>query len=218
MKAVLFDLDETLLDRTRSLIRFCEWQATDRLKLKDVEGYVARFLELDANGSVWKDEVYEKLKHEFFIADSVGNLLAEYILQFQNFCQARPGALDAVRLLASRGFKLGLVSNGKSPFQENNFSALGVGDLFTTLIVSETVGCSKPDPKIFEIACSAIEVTPRECIFVGDNPNSDIRGAADLGMYTVFVPSLYFTDCSHASAVCADFNDLAGIVENAVNK
>lgn len=215
MKAVLFDLDETLLDRTSSLIRFCKWQGSDRLKLEDVEKYVARFMELDANGAVWKDAVYEALKREFLIPNSVDELLAEYMLQFRNFCQERPGALDSVRLLASKGFRLGLISNGISPFQENSFSALGVGDLFEAVVVSGAVGCSKPDPEIFEIACSALGATPKECIFVGDNPVSDIQGAAALGMYTIFIPGNYYGDCcSHADAVCADFKDLAAIVEN----
>src|SRR5690606_10089599 len=117
MNAVLFDLDETLLDRTSSLIRFCEWQATDRLSLRNVKEYIERFLGLDANGSVWKDRVYETLRREFPIEYCVDDLVSEYVLQFQNFCQERPGARDSVRALASKGFKLGLVSNGKSPFQ-----------------------------------------------------------------------------------------------------
>jgi len=140
------------------------------LKLKEVDRFVSRFLELDANGSVWKDKVYESLAREFCIKRSVDNLVAEYILEFKNFCRERPGALDAIRLIARNGYKLGLVSNGKSPFQENNFRALGVSRLFSSVAVSEAVGFRKPNPEIFEISCQALEVTPEECIFVGDNP------------------------------------------------
>lgn len=213
MKAILFDLDETLLDRSGSLTRFCYWQATSVLEIDDADRFVRRFIELDANGSVWKDRVYQVLKIEFSIPESTNELVDQYLAHFSDFCQARPGALDAVRQLADDGYKLGLVSNGKSPFQENNFSALGVADLFGTIIVSDAVGYKKPDPRIFEMACKELSVSPDDCVFIGDNPVADIQGAAGLGMYTVFIPSnLYGNQCMGATAVCTDYNDLVSII------
>lgn len=216
MKAVLFDLDETLLDRSGSLLRFCHWQATELLGIEDVNRFVKRFVELDNNGSVWKDRVYQALKSEFSIQKSIDDLVGEYLVHFSNFCQERPGALEAVRQLAEKGYKLGLVSNGKSPFQENNFSALGIDDLFNTVIISEAVGYRKPEPAIFEMACKELAVKPEYCVFVGDNPVADIQGGNALGMYTAFIPSdRYGNQCLGADAVCPDYRDLLSIVENA---
>ena len=89
MKAVLFDLDETLLDRNLSLRHFCRWQATEQLGLNRVDDYVSRFIALDANGSVWKDRVYWMLKCEFGLQWSVDELVSQYLNHFCEFCQLK---------------------------------------------------------------------------------------------------------------------------------
>lgn len=216
MKAILFDLDETILDRSASLREFCRWQAQESLDITDVKGFIARFIELDQNGSVWKDKVYGALKEEFAIHLSTDALVQQYVTGFSRFCREKPGALKAIREIAHEGYKLGLISNGKSPFQENNLSALGVAALFDAIVVSEAVGCRKPEPAIFELASKELSVSPEKCIFVGDSPIADIRGAANVGMYTVFIPSdLHGAKCSEADAVCRCYSELLSIIENA---
>ena len=66
IKAVLFDLDQTLLDRTASLKSFVDWQVKGMLRsqVSDRDLFIKRFIELDANGKVWKDRVYEILIDE----------------------------------------------------------------------------------------------------------------------------------------------------------
>jgi len=133
MEAVLFDLDGTLLDRAASLTNFVQWQVEGMLKSEVVEKrqFVTRFLELDANGLVWKDKVYEKLIEEFRISNwSVAELLTSYELCFCAFSKPMKGASEVVETIKSMGVKIGLVSNGKSPFQERNFEALGISRLF----------------------------------------------------------------------------------------
>ena len=60
MPAALFDLDETLLDRSGALKAFTHWQANEILGASSnlQNDFVARFIELDQKGMVWKDEVY----------------------------------------------------------------------------------------------------------------------------------------------------------------
>lgn len=75
IKAVIFDLDGTLLDRDTSLKRFVSAQY-DRMKaLHKVpkEVYLTRFIELDARGYVWKDLVYQSLIEEFELQDITMN-------------------------------------------------------------------------------------------------------------------------------------------------
>lgn len=217
MEVVIFDLDETLLDRTESLTRFCRWQAEHQCGLDDDASnrYVHRFLELDRNGEVWKDVVYATLKNEIELKVETERLLSTYLSDFSSYCIPKKGAPTAVRKLHSLGYRLALISNGKSPFQENNFSALNLDDYFDEVVVSDAVGCKKPDLEIFEITCSRLGVGPTDCAFVGDNPRADIQGAALAGMYTIYVPGYYGSTCSGANAVCTDFTDLPGLVQNA---
>jgi putative hydrolase of the HAD superfamily len=219
MKAVLFDLDGTLLDRNASLIEFVRWQAQGMLKTEilNVEQFVKRFIELDANGYVWKDKVYESLISEFSIQNwSVEELLTSYELCFCAFAKPMEGAVEAVKTLSSMGAKIALVSNGKTPFQERNFNALGISSLFDTIVVSEAVGLRKPEKAIFELACELLETDVSNAIFVGDSPNADIEGANNAGMYSVYIPSLRKPSCEKADIVCKDFKELPNIV-SAVN-
>ncbi len=72
MKAVLFDLDEILLDRTQSLKDFVRWQTQGMLKssINNDEEFGYHFIELVAQGNIWKDQVYQQLFHGFNIRGS----------------------------------------------------------------------------------------------------------------------------------------------------
>jgi len=214
MKAVLFDLDETLLDRTVSLRNFVTEQAKGLVTDTEVECFVRRFLTLDANGAVWKDAVYDALVAEFEIsAKSSGELLADYLARFRLFCLPKPGALEALQTLHTSGLQLGLVSNGRSPFQEHCFEALGLAHLFDDVVISGAVGCSKPDRDIFLLSCNNLGVHPEQAIFVGDNPLADIQGANAVGMHTIYVPGSFGADCADADMMCPDLTKLPALIK-----
>ncbi|WP_445116827.1 HAD family hydrolase [Acinetobacter sp. WZC-1] len=208
--AILFDLDETLLNRQAALMDYCKWQATQCFAFDEltVQKYVHRFIQLDAAGSVWKDQVYRQLKQEFPIPDTVNRLVSIYLSQFQRFCTANPNVAATLADLSRQGYLSGLISNGKSPFQENNFNHLGLNRYFSTVIVSEAVNLRKPDPEIFQLACARLAVQPEQCIFVGDNELADIQGAIGAGMYAVKYARDSTEIHSQAHAVIHDFADL----------
>ena len=218
MKAVLFDLDETILDRSESLKNFASWQARGMLRseVRDENLFTERFIELDANGKVWKDEVYKTLVSEFSISRwSVKELLTSYELCFSGFCKPKKGVVEAIKTIHEMGKRLALVSNGRSPFQERNFNSLGISYLFDAVIVSEAVGLRKPDPAIFELACQRLGIEPRKAIFVGDNPGADIKGSKSVGMYSIYIPSHYGDQCDEADATCEVFPALPNMVKAA---
>ena len=187
-----------------------------RSEVNDDALFVNRFIELDANGTVWKNEVYEILIDEFSIKGwSVSELLASYELCFSGFCQQKKGVVEAVQIIKNMGMKLALVSNGKSPFQERNFNSLGISHLFDVVIISEAVGLRKPDRAIFELAVKRLAVEPNKSIFVGDNPQADIIGSNKVGMYSIYITGHYGDKCDLADIVCEDFKKLPNIIKNA---
>lgn len=123
-KAVIFDLDQTILDRTTSLIKFLGWQINffQLVPTMKKELFIQRFLELDDNGKVWKDRVYEQLTHEFSI-DHVSRdiLLESYINDFNKFSCCFEHIEKTMTQLKHQGYLIGLISNGRTPFQEHNF-------------------------------------------------------------------------------------------------
>jgi putative hydrolase of the HAD superfamily len=188
-----------------------------RSYVKDEEKFVTRFMELDSNGTVWKDKVYETLLEEFGIKEwSSAELLSVYENCFCGFAIPREGVRDAL-LVLSRSHKIGLISNGMSPFQERNFRGLGLSSFFQSVMVSQAVNLRKPDARIFQRGCEELGVEPSETVYVGDNPVADIQGAKDAGLLTVFVPTLLHPDCPFADAVCDDMSELPVIIKKLTN-
>lgn len=188
-KAIIFDLDQTILDRTTSLIKFLNWQINffQLVSTMKKEFFIQRFLELDDNGKIWKDSVYEQLIHEFSIDHvTYDRLLSSYINDFNKFSCCFKNVESTIIELREQGYLIGLISNGRTPFQEHNFYALGLTTFFSSIIISEAVGIRKPDPEIFLLCCKELDVCPKNCIFVGDNEVADIQGAKAVGMKTIF--------------------------------
>ncbi|MFT5123252.1 MAG: putative hydrolase of the HAD superfamily [Candidatus Omnitrophota bacterium] len=142
--------------------------------------------------------MYAALIREFQIEGwSCAELLAIYESCFCAYSVPKPGILDALTEISTR-YKLGLISNGMSPFQERNFRGLGVASIFESVTVSAAVNLRKPDPAIFHLACSELDVLPSEAFYVGDNPIADIEGARDAGLRTIFIPSSAHPHCAAA--------------------
>ena len=220
MKAVIFDLDETILDRSTSLIDFLQWQVDFILRDEVVQkkAFVKRFIELDNHGKLWKDKVYSALISEFKITGwTAQELLQLYELSFCAFCKPKPNVMNAITSLYEAGYQIGLISNGISPFQERNFYALGVQKYFSSILVSDAVGIRKPEAAIFELGCRALGVDKHKAVYIGDNPIADIKGAKAAGLKTIFIPSRLVDQCELADEICADFSLLPGIVDKLVS-
>ncbi|KAA0965763.1 HAD-IA family hydrolase [Sporosarcina sp. ANT_H38] len=186
IKAVLFDLDGNLLDREVSLERFIKSQH-ERLN-KSVghilkEQYVSKFIELDCRGYIWKDKVYQQMVAEFNITGvSWEQLLQDYVHQFKGYCVPFPNLIQMLTSLTNQSIVLGIISNGKGQFQMDNIMALGIEHYFETILISEKEGIKKPDPLLFKKALEQLNITPNECIFVGDHPENDVKASKDVGM------------------------------------
>jgi putative hydrolase of the HAD superfamily len=190
IKALLFDLDGTLLNRDASVHKFINNQY-DRLRKfvghipKDT--YITRFIELDCRGYVWKDQVYQQMVSEFYIINlKWEDLLQDYLERFKDSSVPFPNLKEMLEELKLHDFKLGIITNGKGQFQYDNIKALGIEHYFSTILISEWEGIKKPDPKVFKRGLQQLQVLPDECIFVGDHPNNDILAAKKLGMKTIW--------------------------------
>ncbi|OAI39124.1 hypothetical protein AYO38_08130 [bacterium SCGC AG-212-C10] len=86
--------------------------------------------------------------------------------------------------LHGRGLRLGLAANQPATVIAK-LEAHGIAQLFSHREVSGHHGYRKPDVRLFLRACEDLEVTPEECIMVGDRIDNDIAPARLLGMRTV---------------------------------
>ena len=189
IKAILFDLDDTLLDRTTSLAEFVKEQH-QRFKLDHVayETYHRRFLELDQRGYAAKPQVFHALITEFAIPASVEALLADFEQGAWTSCTLLPDAAAVLAGLRVRGYKLGVITNGEEWSQMRKLRVAGLLTLFDLIVISGNEQVKKPNPQIFMRAAERLAVRPDECAFVGDHARNDIYGAGAVGMKTIWYP------------------------------
>lgn len=190
IKAILFDLDGTLLDRQSSLIKFIDYQYDkfiDYLNHIDKNAFKSKFIELDQNGYVWKDKVYAQLINIFNIIDlSADDLQDDYINNFCNQCLPYPNLKETLDILSSNGYKLGIITNGKYPFQYNNIKSLQIVQYMDVILVSEKENIKKPNPLIFERAAKNLDLELYECLFVGDSLRNDYEASKKAGMHSIY--------------------------------
>ncbi|OZB96274.1 HAD family hydrolase [Paenibacillus sp. XY044] len=189
IKGVLFDLDGTLLDRDNSLLRFAEdqYERIPELHHVDRDQYIRRFIELDARGYVWKDNVYEQLVREMDLKLAWERLLEDYVAGFRLHCTGYPHLREMLTVLKDRGMKLGIISNGFGEFQWGSIRGLGIADHFDVILISELEGLRKPEPEIFRRALDRLELHPEETAFVGDHPVYDVEASRKVGMTAIWM-------------------------------
>lgn len=190
IKAIFFDLDETLISRAGAIRAFiadqfhryaAELEGIDRYE------YVGRFLAMEDNGRIPKDMLYPAFVAELNITGiGADALLRDYRRVYPKFASPNPGALQTVERARAAGLSVGVVTNGNAEVQHAKLSSIGIEKLLDAVIISEAVGLRKPDPKIFELAASELAVELEATLFVGDNPEVDIVGAAGAGMRTAW--------------------------------
>ena len=216
IKAVLFDLDGTLLNRDESVKHFIERQY-DRflMQLNHIpkETYISRFIQLESRGYVWKDKVYSQLVDEFQIVSITSDqLLEDYLNEFKNSCIPFPNLVSMLEQLKSRGIVLGIITNGYGQFQMDNVRALEIEKYFDAILVSEWEGLKKPDPQIFHRALNKLQVEPKESVFIGDHPENDVKAAQNVGMKAIWKKDFQW-DNVEADAIVQDLLELPSIVE-----
>ncbi|MGV8082944.1 MAG: HAD family hydrolase [Coriobacteriia bacterium] len=92
----------------------------------------------------------------------------------------------AFERLRGRGLRIGLISNWDDRLA-SIVEGLGMGEFVETTVCSAAVGLSKPDPRIFELACERMGVSPQRCAHVGDHQYADVMGARLVGMQPVLI-------------------------------
>ncbi len=187
---VLFDLDETLIDRAASISAYAHlFLAHHREEIALSEhAFVERFLALDGNGAVPRAAFFRALAAQLgsprIDAAAVARHFAEHAWKAPRLVHGALAALDA---LEARGVPIAIVTNGGASTQRQKLVNAGLADRVACCVVSEELGVRKPDPAIFLEASARLGVDPRASWFVGDDPVADIRGAGGVGFRTVWL-------------------------------
>jgi putative hydrolase of the HAD superfamily len=185
---VIFDLDQTLLDKNQSLINFSISQferfKLDRL-IPDREKFLEQFIELN-NQIIPKTSVYEILAEQFTLDKQLYNeLLNDLDLNFPKYCVGFQGLKEMLDILIVQGYKLGVITNGRGFYQRNKIESMGISSYFEDIVISGSVNLRKPDHKIFHLSLNNLNSSVNTSVFVGDNLKADIIPAKEIGMFTI---------------------------------
>ena len=201
----LFDLDQTLLDFHTSERRALEIVVTKNgLKFTDevYDHFKAKnkslWLELE-KGTINRTELFTIRFNDLFDfceGDSTGldplEVNADFIRTMSVNGVPMPGALEFVRKLREEipGARIYIASNGATINAQGRMASTGLDRLIEHLYISEDMGVNKPEKEFYDICLEGIGEPKETCIMVGDSLSSDMLGAKNAGLASVwFMPS-----------------------------
>jgi phosphoglycolate phosphatase len=180
LRAVLFDLDGTLIDSAPDLAGACNEMRVERglvplpyAELRRMVGSGARGMVGASFGVAPGDAGYEALRDEF---------LARYEARMTRETKVFEAMLPVLAWLAEHGTPWGIVTNKATRFAAPLVSWLGLGA--ATLVCGDTVAQAKPHPAPLLEAARRLAVAPAECVYVGDD-RRDVDAGRAAAMRTV---------------------------------
>ena len=214
IQAVLFDLDDTLLDWSarRNQLNAINRPHMDKLHdylvaeghwLPDKETFFQNFLGIltAAWAEAKKDWTAVNFAHILLTSFTqlgldVTRIDMTAVLHAYDW-QATPNvtlyddALDVLEALRQQTYKIGLITNSMMPMwmRDIELRAYGILDYFDVRLTSGDVGYMKPHPIIYERALALLGIQAAQAVFVGDRPANDIAGANAVGLISVLMSS-----------------------------
>jgi putative hydrolase of the HAD superfamily len=188
--AVLFDLDDTLFNRDKAFRSWTVWFVRNQLLIEDELRHTAvaeGIIRLDAHGYYPREALFAKIMEDHpSLGVDVAHCIAAYREQFMEHISPEEETTQALSALVEAGIPFGIVTNGPA-IQRHKMERLGLDRLTSCIFISEVFGCQKPDARIYLAAASCLNAEPREVLFVGDNPATDLLGAYSVGMKTAWL-------------------------------
>lgn len=207
LKAIFFDLDNTLchysagwesakvhgiraayevLHERHREIDFSSWNTAFQRATEEVSHYWEQPVQKGV--PVGLERTGRALGHLGLAIDEEGisTLTQAFYAAVLEHLQLYPDADAALRLLRPR-FTLGIVTNGPTDVQRAKIERLELSRRVDHVLISGELGFAKPDLTIFRRALELAAAEPEEFLFVGDSPETDIRGAKGAGMWAAWI-------------------------------
>jgi len=191
IKAVLFDLDQTLIDFIKMKTEACK---------SAIKAMIKAGLEINEKSG------YRKLMHTYFRIGIDSNIaftrfleeetgkaderilqagIDGYLKTKPSFLKPYPLVLETLEYLKSLNLKLGIITDAPKAKAIQRLEGMNITHFFDLIITLDDTGEEKPSEKPFKLAIEKLNLYPKEILFVGDSYIKDIKGAGKLGMKTL---------------------------------
>lgn len=183
MKAVLFDLDGTLIDTAADFIRII--QEMCRAEQRAVVDAALIRTQVSEGARAMVKLVYPELEVDdpVFLAHRQ-RFLDVYGADIAVDTDLFEGMYPLLEALEAKGIPWGIVTNKPRWLSEALLNALNLSERCAVLVCPEDVKHTKPDPEPMYLAAKHIQIDPKDCIYVGDHPR-DIDAGRNAGMYSI---------------------------------
>lgn len=191
---MLFDLDDTLLDRSQAvdnifhiMLKECYGNIEETLKAE----MLRKFKEYDNRGYGVSDKtaVFQSFFDEFTPVYRLPEPQEFWNQQFPLCFSISEHTVNLLKAIQEH-MKVAIITNGTIHRQKAKILNTGLHEYFDVILISDEVGLEKPDQRIFQLALNKLQVQPEDALFVGDNLEKDVVGPQGAGLKGIwFNPS-----------------------------
>ncbi|MFJ4833236.1 HAD family hydrolase [Streptomyces sp. NPDC088747] len=200
IRALVWDIDDTLFDYTgadRAGMRghlaaeglLDAYGSLDQALVRWREITDVHWARFAAGESDWQGQRRDRVRA--FLDRPLSDTEAEgwferYAGHFEAAWALFPDTVPALDALAA-SHRHAVLSNSSLPNQDRKLRVLGLRDRFEAVLCAAELGVSKPAVAAFHAACDALGLPPHQVAYVGDHPEIDGRGAAEAGMFSIWI-------------------------------
>jgi epoxide hydrolase-like predicted phosphatase len=180
IRAVVFDIGG-VLEITPDLGVHQRWETQLGLPAGEILARMSDVWQGGSIGTITLDDVHEALRDRLGLDDKLAQFMADLWREYLG--TANTELIEYARGLRPR-YRTGIVSNSFVGAREREQAAYGFENLVEEIVYSHEVGFSKPDPRIYALICTRLNVLPGEMIFL-DDVDVCVTGARDAGIHAV---------------------------------
>lgn len=200
IRAVLFDLDDTLMDHQTAADRaVLHWADSLGVREDPTEitrrwasvsnRHYSRFQRRELSGpEQQRARARDFLPHLDLRLDTDAQAAFDaYLVLYRSAWTAFADAVPALRRARRAGLRVGVLTNGEAQFQWSKMVKGGLAPHVDVFTASSTLPWSKPDPRSYLAACGQLGSEPESTLMIGDALVNDVHGARDAGLPAVLL-------------------------------
>ncbi len=221
IKSVIFDLDDTLYNRSVSAYKaykvfFRDFDLFDEGSF-EYETLLQDMLLVESRGlgraDVRINEIYRKYDFGISLEEFRTRFLDWWTNESYKYIEVEEEDYRTLTDLREK-YKLAILTNGIKTLQYNKIKKADFASYFDEIVVSTAFEpeIRKPDPEIYKITAERLNCRCEECIFIGDNFGTDLLGAYRANMVPVLMHKYFESVCDFDVYQISDLNQIEDII------